>query len=522
MLKEFLTLAELKKLSFTEIRELQNRRLRAIIKHLLPHTALYPKVFKSHGVDPGRIRCVEDWKRFGLPLIKKKLYIGSPRDFIVRPRGDNRSIFAVYLKYAASLNKLEGVKLILSALLSQVLPAHHEKLSHEVRLFFRPKMPAFAGGSESGKPVPVLLTGRQKVYNMVNNADISAYLIITRHFPEQQALTGMNLFPYAPHIAWQVINMAAELRTDFNLCTASGGFLRTEKLLNIAQTFRPNVFSGMVDYLLNVFLPQAIQKDIRLHGKILFLNGATKMLEHQRQQVKKLFKQLGATAVVALDGYGASELKEATLAECEEGSGFHHVSPLACIIRAVKIGHVSKHSNYITDWDFCREGEGGYAALWNIDGAGTLLEGFLLGDHYDKVVHDRCPHCGLNVQRVYNINRIADLEQEMRLLGMDEEKISGTTVDLVALREKILQIKGVQEAQLVIERLKDLDRLIIKYAAGHEHDDTVREKIKEVFAAYSDLQPAAIHQVELSTFYNDPNHFKFREIVRDYSDEIHL
>lgn len=514
MIREFLSLNDLKKLSWKKIESLQNRRLVATIGQLLPHASFYREFFKQHKVDPLRIKRVEDWKRFGLPLIKKKVYMERTRDFIVRPQGTNEKIFLDYLKYISSLNKYENLKLLFLGIVSKVWKPLNEVLTKEVKSFFRPKMPAFAGGTESGRPIPVLITARQKLRNMVNTADISAYLIITRHFEEsEKGIIGMNLFPYAPHIAWQIINMAAELRTDLNLCTAAGGFLGTEKLISIAKSAKPNVFSGMVDYLINIFLPKAEEEGVRLEGKVVFLNGATKMLKLQRRQIKEMFKRLGADEVIALDGYGASELKEATLAECEEGSGFHHVAPLSNIIRTVKVGSSDPESDYIYDWDFTSNEEGGYAVIWNIDGAGTLLEGFLLGDHYEKIVTDRCPHCGLNVKRVYNINRIGDLETEIKLMGVDEEKISGATVNLSALREQLLHIKGIKEVQLIVEHGNPVDELIVKYVPRTHDYSKVRSLIKETFEKYSDVQPTSIQKIEMTDLYNEKD-LKYNGISR--------
>ncbi|MBU1027377.1 MAG: hypothetical protein KKA31_06575, partial [Candidatus Margulisbacteria bacterium] len=506
MLKEFLTLEELKKLNPEKIEALQNKRLQATLRHMLPHVAFYREFFKKHKVDPAKIKTVEDWKKQGLPLFKKKLYLQGIKDFVVDPHGSRKDIFKAYLHYVSSLSKIQGLRLLYTALLTAKLSRKKkEALAKEIKSFFSPKMPAFAGGTESGRPSPVLLTAKQKLELMKNNADISAYLIMTRHFDEDETITGMNLFPYAPHIAWQVINMAAELRADLNLCTAAGGFLNEEKLINIARTAKPNVFSGMIDYLINVFLHKAQEEKLRLGKKIVFLNGATKMLELQRRQIKAMFKKLGAKTVIALDGYGASELKEATMAECEENSGLHHVSPLSCIIRTVKVGKTDPKSGYVYDWEFTDDQEGGYAVIWNIDGAGTLLEGFLLGDHYDRIAGGRCPRCGLNVKRIFNVNRVTDLMTEMKIMGVDEEKIDGAMVNLVALREKIMSLRPIKEAQLVIERGNPHDKLTVNYVACNGHKNGIKPLIKNMFKKYSDIKPAALKQVKMSDLYSEHN-----------------
>ena len=513
MLKEQLTLPELKKLKWRKIESLQEKRLQATLKNLIQYAPFYRDFFEEHRVDPTRIKSVKDWKKLGLPLIKKNLYLDRARDFIVRPQGRREETFFSYLRYAFDLDKIEAARLVAAGLLSRLSVSWDQKLTRHVRAFFLPKMLAFAGGTESGRPTPVLLTGRQKMESMVNTADLSAYLVISRHFSGDEPITGMNLFPYAPHIAWQIINMAAELRTDLNLCTASGGFMGTDKLVNIAKGSSPNVFSGMVDYLTNIFLPRAIMDGVKLHGRVVFLNGATKMLEVQRQRVKELFMKLGASEVIALDGYGASELKEATLAECEEGSGLHHVAPLSNIIRTVKVGEADPKSGYIYDWDFAGEEEEGYAAIWNIDGAGTLLMGFLLGDSYEKMSYDKCPHCGLNVQRVYNVNRIADLETELKIQGIAEEKIHGTKVDLMGLRDNLLRIKEILEVQLRVSHTECGDTLEVRYVAQGDHFPKIEEDIRYMFERCSEVKPSSIERVKMSDLYEEKE-LKFRGIIK--------
>lgn len=514
MLRELLTLDELRKLNWTDIESLQNKRLAATTRHLLSYCHFYREFFKKHKVRPEQVTCPEDWKRLGLPLIKKRPYINNPRDFIVRPQGKSEKIFLGYLRYVLSLNKAAGLGLLAKAAFSKVWPRYHDRVTHEVLGFFRPKMPAFAGGTESGRPVPVLITAKQKREQMLNTADISACLIITRHLKEsRKGITGMNLFPYAPHIAWQIINMAAELRTDLNLCTAAGGFLNTDKLVAIAKSAKPDVYSGMVDYLTNIFLPRAKAGGVKLSGKVVFLNGATKMHEVQREQIKQQFRELGAKKVIALDGYGASELKEATLAECEEHSGLHHVAPLSDIIRTVRIGEADPDADYIYDWDFTSEEEGGYAAVWNIDGAGTLLEGYLLGDHYERTATDKCPHCGLNVQRVYNINRIADRETALRLVGVDLEKVDGAIVNLTALREQVLGLKEVREAQLSVVRGERHDAVEVRYVPCGKDCAAIKKAIEEIFNKFSDVRPCSIEKTTIDELYKE-NSLKYLGITR--------
>ena len=353
-------------------------------------------------------------------------------------------------------------------------------------------MPAYAVGTESGKNTPAILTSRQKIQNIFNLSEI-VMALLSRHFKEEEIIAGINLFPQNPPMTWQIINVAAGLRPEINLVNPSSGFTESRDLLKIAQASSPNLFSGTVDYLVNIFLPLAQEQGVKFGGNVVYLNGFTKMHPVQRQRVKEMFKSLGVNSVIALDGYSASELKESALIECEEKSGFHHLAPLSNIIRTVRINKLDPKSGYVHDWDFAREGEEGYAAIWNIDGAGTLLEGYLLGDRYERISYHRCPSCGLNVERIFNVSRAAD----------QQARIKGVIVDLNTLREKILNIQQVREVQLVVEKGASSDRLVVRYIPADGGADKVEGEIRELFEAYSDVQPAAIEKASAADFYRD-------------------
>jgi len=441
MVNETLSLKYLRKLSFDKIERLQNIRFRASCRYLLPHVPVYKKLFKQYRIDPFNIKKVEDWH---LPLIKKIHYMKNPEEFIVNPNDP----LEVYLEYTAYLEKNHAFTTAIEAVLST------EKVKKRVREYFVPKMPLFSGGTESGKPTPVFITAKQK-QNMKEISQVIAGMLKEKL---QGRTVGMNLFPYGPHLAWHAVHTALDEGVDLNLSTAAGGAIPTVQLVQLADRFKPRVIAGMAQYLKNRFLPEAIRQKVKLNGKIIIVNGASKLYAGERALLQGLVKKLGAQAVV-LDAYGASELKEDLLPECMPGNGFHHIAPLTNIIRTVDVVRPRKASSYIEDWEFSKEG---YAASWNIDGAGTLLQGYLLGDIFKGVSRKKCSDCNLNVKKIQSISRIKDVEAQLWLTGMVEEKVKGTRINLAAVRSDVLKLKEIQEAQIVLK--KKTNKLIIKAA----------------------------------------------------------
>ncbi len=457
-MREFLTKKELVSLTPEVVERLQNRRLVAAIRHLAPHTPFYARFFQEHGVDVWKIRRVEDWQK--IPLVRKIDYMKSPKDFIVSPQA--QEAFSAYRKYNAQLEWFAGISMLFRGLFGR-----HE-LKKEIEEFFFPKMPLFSGGTEYGQPVPCFITAAQKkklgqMLAMVTD-ELAGLL------PKERPSVGMNLFPYGPHLAWHAAHAALEEAVDLNLCTAAGGAIPTERLVALASAFKPVVFTGMVEYFRHRFLQVCREKKVRLPKQAVFVHGATMLLESERELVMQEAKKSGIENLTVLNLFGASELKEALLPECAPGTGFHHINPLASIIRTVKIESAEQ-------WEFSEHGS---LALWTIDGAGTLLLGYVLGDHAERVEKSQCQMCGLKVQRFFGISRAKDVETQLRLTGIVEEKVKGARLNLVEIRNKVLSA-GAKECRITINRTKNT--ILIEYAVekpGRAADKKIQESLSDI------------------------------------------
>jgi len=426
-------------MNWETIERLQQQRFRATVRYLLPAVKAYRDLFAQHRVDPFSLNRVEDWKKAGLPLLKKAYYKEHPEDFLVKMHPSEA--FHVYRSFLQAQESAATIALFLKAL------THRKALEKEIKQYFFPKMPAFSGGTESGRPTPVFVTAKQKE-TMAKILNIAVEIIFERFRPGEN-LVGMNLFPYAPHLGWHAVHAALEIAADLNLCTAAGGAIPTEKLVEFAEATQANIFAGMSEYLRNRWLPVAIEKKIKLPSRALFINGAAKMHEGERQKIAELARKVGVQETVVLDFFGASELKEDLLPECTPGTGFHHIAPLSNIIRTVRTSDAGSKTGWIDNWDFVPPEKGGYGVIWNIDGGGTLLEGYLVGDVYEKITREPCTKCGLKVERIFNVSRIKEAEVQFALTGMVEAKVKGTRINLAAIREALLKLPEIAEAQVI-------------------------------------------------------------------------
>lgn len=84
MLREMLELGKLLydyKRPLSQLRELQNRRLRTILHHAYTHVPYYRRLFDSAGIQPADIRTVEDLPR--LPITTKRMLRATPSEQLV-------------------------------------------------------------------------------------------------------------------------------------------------------------------------------------------------------------------------------------------------------------------------------------------------------------------------------------------------------------------------------------------------------------------------------------------------------
>ncbi|MBI4016287.1 MAG: hypothetical protein HY363_01170, partial [Candidatus Aenigmarchaeota archaeon] len=457
-------------------------KLIAVVRHLAVHTPFYVKYFEDNNVNVFKINGVEDWQKLQLPLIRKVDYMNNPKDFIVSPSA--QEAFSSFKQYHSELDWLAGVSIAFRGIFGR------NALKEEVEKFFFPKMPLFSGGTEYGAPVPVFLTGdeKQQLEHMIQ--------MITEHFagllPKERPRVGMNLFPYGPHLAWHAAHMALDNSVDLNLCTAAGGAIPTERLVALAGEFKPTVFTGMAEYFRHRFLEVCKQKKVQLPQKSVFVHGATMLLDSERALLKEAAKSVGVEELAILNLFGASELKTALLPECDANTGFHHVAPLAAIIRTAQIESLQKYT--FTPGN-------GQMVVWTTSGAGTLLLGYLLGDNAGRVETTPCPSCKLRVQRFFNVTRAKDVEAQLMFTGIIEEKVKGARLNLVGVRDKVLAA-GAKECQITV----DAKKLVVSYA-GEKH---TAKKIQEALSGL-EVKPV-LKKVSLQTFLKQPG-FKFKPII---------
>jgi len=131
-----------------------------------------------------------------------------------------------------------------------------------------------------------------------------------------------------------------------------------------------------------------------------------------------------------------------------------------------------------------------------MDGAGTLIEGFLLGDRAVQL-SGPCPVCGSHVERFVNPLRADELDTQLMVMGLVEQKVKGASVNLTDLRTQLMEMPEISELQLIISK-QDLSDSgspdVLKIHITPEDDisigeDELIEKVKAKTKQLSEITP---------------------------------
>lgn len=521
-MKRFLTFRELKTTRYTDIEEMQNRKFRAFIRYqVYPNHPFYRRLFKRYNVDPFNLRTPTDWEKYGLPLVKKADYKANLREFVLNPQQvdgkerDPAEIIRNLLSYYKEAGYKEEKGFVFRRALKVKLhlgaAKTRQELMDHIAHRFAPRFFWFSSGRASGMPSPVFLTHYDDELMRANMAK-SGLLAIDPWVKEGFKLRAMNLFPFAPHLGFFGVDGGLLRMADFCVRTAAGGALTTDKLVQLAELFKVTGFAGMPGYIRNTFCRalQAMKPKLEKRGIILL--AGERLYDRVVDDIKNYFAEVGMTETRVIGGWAASETKIGVAAQCIEKGGYHNLSPLAVAIRFVKF------TDSDGGYEFTSPEEGGYLVIFHVDGGGSMFEGYLMGDHCDEVIADKCEHCGMEMPRFFNISRESEIGAQMRIMGIAERKIKGATVNLTALREAILALPEVDEVQIVIGKENpedaystDILTLNVVPRPGSQTEKLGRNIVR-LTKSQTEITPI-VNFMDLETLLEQAGGLKFQEIV---------
>jgi len=275
----------------------------------------------------------------------------------------------------------------------------------------------------------------------------------------------LNMFPFAPHLAFWYMYYAGLERNIFSLSTGGGRVMGTEGNLRAIQKIRPSVLAAMPTFIYHV-LTEAKERGLRLEGLRHICLGGEKVADGTRRKLAELCAELGSPGVRVTATYGFTEAKLA-FPECpfpleQPPSGYHLYPDLGiCEVIDPQTGAVQP------------EGVGGEIVWTPLDQRGTVVLRYRTGDHIEHgLTYEPCPYCGRTMPRLMGrIARVSDFR------ALRFQKIKGTIVDFNELEHALDDARGVGSWQLEMRKVHDdpldLDEIVLHVtcADGVAHAD---------------------------------------------------
>ena len=412
-----------------ELKSLQNRTLHHFItRHLYPFSPHYRKLFDENKIDPQRIKTVDDLKL--IPFSSKDSFFGMPNEdpakealaFCLQP---NEEALKKYLP------KTELIKfLCLTALKGK--DYIKDRMEKEYKPIF---LTATAG--TTNKPISFLYTS----YDIDNLYIYGKRILDIIEIKKERA--AVNVFPYAPHLAfWQTVfsGFAANV---FILSTGGGKTLGTEGNIRSILKVKPEFLIGVPSYVYHLLkIARTENLDMSFLNRVVL--GAGRVPTGFKLKICNLLNEMGASDVRIMGTYGLTEARCAW-SECSTAidiSSGYHTYPDKEVFEVIDpdTGEVKG------------EGEDGELVYTCIDGRGSCVLRYRTGDFVKGgITYSPCPHCGRTVPRISS-----DISRTSNIKNLQLSKIKGTLVNINDLESLLDNKKEIDEWQIEIVK-KDND-----------------------------------------------------------------
>lgn len=419
-------------------------------RQLLPFSPFYRRLFSEAGIDPRSIRSMEDFRK--IPFTSKLMISPTaqepkrPGELVLQPTPE---LIREHWPLSTKL-KLLARKLIRG---ESAVKADLEKEYRPVSVFF----------TTGRSALPTLFT--------VTNYDLNVLTEVGRRILEvarvgSQEDRVLNLFPYAPHLAfWQVyyVGVGGNVLT---LNTGGGKVMGTEGILQSIEKMRPVFLVGIPGYIYHV-LREARARDMDLSFIQGLALGGDQVTAGYRVRVKELLKTMGAENPRVQSVLGFTEARKCWT-ECpgEADAGFHMYPDL----EIVEI--LDPETGEPVD-----DGETGELVYTTLVGRGSCVIRYRTGDLIvGGMTWNVCPHCGRTVPRLSS-----QLERVSNVKNFQLSKVKGTLVNLNVFKDELDNDARVEEWQLVIKKRNDdpcdLDELYLNLALGDGVSEAQHEEI---------------------------------------------
>jgi len=450
------------KLSKTEIQELQNTLLKKFLREQLVFSPFYKRFLAGSRVNLSTFKGLEDWDK--IPFCSKKDIISTeehpnnPKDLILQPTPDD-------LRQHSSFSRKMGMMLA-------ALTEGREAIKKEISLEYRPVTLTLTTG-RSSSPTPFFYS----LYDMELSSQVGHRL--SQVIGATSEDVSVNLFPYAPHLAfWQSFQVSMGTGM-FMLNTGGGNVMGTSKILALINKMKPTILMGIPGYFYHM-LRQAESEGLKFNSIKKVALGGEKVTPLLKQRIKEILGRMGAGSVEVLSILGFTEGRQCW-AECpsDESSGFH-LYPDTSYLEII-----DPETTQVLD-----EGKTGELVYTTLEGRGSCLLRYRTGDIIEGgITYGSCPYCGRSLPRMGTDVRRVSNKKDFHL-----SKVKGTLIDFNIVTSLLANMSGIEEWQIEISK-KDNDPLgmdqITVYLALERgaSEAEIKEKVNKEMVFQCELKP---------------------------------
>ncbi len=428
---------------------LRNEKLQHMMR-LFPHAPYYAALFQAHALDPKKIHSTDDLLR--IPFTTKDDIVAA----VEYP--EKASAFVLNPTHALhTLPHLNSLRLIFS-----------KNIKEDLLTEFKPIHVHFTSG-RSAMSVPVLYTQ----YDLLHLQEAGRRMLFHLKIPHTARV--INVFPYAPHLAfWQAV-YATNYLGVFGVHTGGGKGMGTSKILDVFERMRAEVIIGMPSYVYHL-LSIAAEKKLDLTFLRYLILGGEAVTHPYIEKLKQLLDRCGSRLPLVYSTYAFTEGK-VSWTQCHEESGYHLYPDMEFI---EIVDHAGRR---------VLDGQSGEIVYTGLDFRGTIFLRYKTGD-IGRLQVGPCLYCGAKTPR---LDPAITRSSEIRSLRLT--KIKGSFVDLNAVQALLSSLPFVDEWQLVLRKKKQfgLDEVVVHVAPRHgENHSFVKNEIVRQMHSYFHVTPSVV------------------------------
>ncbi len=410
-----------------EQREIQNQKLRHLMRHEIMFSPYYRTLFAKHEIDPRSIRTTDDLVK--LPFTSKgdlaptESDPAKPRQFILQP---DEHLIKKYSSFPRLL-KILGMKI------SGTDPKPMLEWEYKpIHMHFTTGRTAF--------PTPFTYSAR----DLETLKESGKRMLDVIAVPN--SIVAINAFPYAPHLAFWLSFFALTAVGMTSMQTGGGKITGTQKILDSLERMKGGLLMGIPGYIYHL-LRTAREQKRNLENIQYVVFGGERASPGLREKVKAMLREMGAKDPKIFVTYAFTEGKTAWI-QCHETEGYHLYSDLEYF------EVIDKEGKRVP------EGQPGELVYTALDWHGSVVLRYRTGDMVQGIEYGQCPSCGKTTPRI-----LPDIQRTSEIKEFHLTKIKGELINLNQFFPMLSGMPNIEEWQLEMKKHNDdphgLDELIL-------------------------------------------------------------